>query len=344
MNIDERIENRRRIIRLIRGDYTGLTPDSDVSDAFDIEGIGYLPLRNLMALWEAGFGIISLVKNQPYQLSWFNNHTTTMREVSVQVYNFWASIILQLCEPVIKTTAVSVTPMIQKSLYSRSICCLSAYRTGNSVEQNEVLHARLKQQIKDLGYFPIELRGVFLEEGASNSDEYSYLIMSNKDDTVEDFRLKMFDLGVQYNQDCILLRNKGEEKAYYLGTNHSKNPGFKNIKNLGVLIPNKVTGFGSVPIKFSDGKENYKDSFSFWIGKYDRDTLPEVKTAKGPWKLVKPNIYSNGNGRFMYVMKRRGYRYSGYTTSIFEAAIMLGRIKSGKNIPTYVNRKKLTNQ
>lgn len=340
MGTDERIENRKRIIRLVRGDYTGLTLDSDVSEAFDIEGIGYLPLRNLMALWDAGFGIISLVKNQPYQLSWFNSHVCTMREVSVQVYNFWASIILQLCEPKIETVAVSVTPLIEKCLYKRSICCVSAYRSSNTPDQNGLLHKDLRQQIKNLGYFPIELRGVFLEEGESNSDEYSYLVMSHWDDTVESFRLKMFDLGVQYNQDCILLRNKGEEKAYYLGTNYSNNPGFKKIKKLGLLIPNKVTGFGSVPIKFSDGKENYKDSFSFWIGKYDRDTVPEVKTAKGSWKLIKPNIYSNGNSRFMYSIKRKGLRYYGYTTSIFEATIMLNRIKKGKNIPDYVHRKK----
>lgn len=344
MNIDERIENRKRIIRLIRGDYAGLTPDSDVSEAFD-RCTGYLPLRNLMTLWEAGFGINSLRKvGNSYQMWWFDLHKPHWDLIGESTYNFWNYVIQQLCEPVIETTAVSITPMLKASLYKRSICCLYAFRSSNNNSENMQLHTQLKQQIKDLGYFPIELRGVFLEEGASDSDEFSYLIMSHRDDTVEDFRLKMFDIGVQYNQDCILLRNKDEEKAYYLGTNHSKNPGFKKIKKLGLLIPSKITGFASIPIKpyLLDG--DYKDSFSFWIGKYDRNTVPEVKTAKGPWKLVKPNIYSNGNDRFMYVMKRRGYRYSGYTTSIFEAAIMLGRIKSGKNIPTYVNRKKLTNQ
>ena len=329
----------KRLSRFKMGNVEGFSDSDNVAYCFDIPELKYVSVKSLKLLWKAGFGILGLDNNGNgfYTLWWYNKHLAGSSFITLDQFNFWASIIYQLqtkpeLESAFTIESVSVNPYLSATLYSRSICCISSSRGGNSFEKNKKDLAKLYQQLKDLGYFPIALQGMFYEEGKESPDEKSFLVVSRKGEDENTFKQNMYKLGMQYNQDSILMRDKDEEEAYYLGTNETDTPttfrpGLGKECKIGVLLPNKVSGYCSVPIKF--GKLQQEDAFAFWTP-YE-SPLPPKPTEDSDWELVEPNIYKK-LPYFMWRVTKDGKEYKGITNNLMQARNLVKRIKAG-NIP-----------
>lgn len=101
------------------------------------------------------------------------------------------------------------------------ICCISAYRKGNTKEENNKQTDALRNNLSSLGYGYVELKGGYLEEGEKEPNpEISFCVINNefKDATSEEdkqiiskqFVDEMRYLCSTYKQDSILIK-------YYLG-------------------------------------------------------------------------------------------------------------------------------
>ncbi len=100
---------------------------------------------------------------------------------------------------------------------SNLICCISAYRKGNTKEENNKQTTALRNNLSSLGYGYIELECRYLEEGADKTTpQVSFCVINNefKDVTTEGNRKiisgqfvdEMRYLCSQYKQDSILIR------------------------------------------------------------------------------------------------------------------------------------------
>jgi len=88
---------------------------------------------------------------------------------------------------------------------------VSAFRGGNSREQNKKLHDELKKKVRSMGYGYIELRGGYQEESGV-VEELSLLIPNIK-------KSEIVQLGRHYEQHSVMYKNN--EDFYYIGTNES---------------------------------------------------------------------------------------------------------------------------
>ena len=327
------------------GKLQNLSEDDNVGASF---GLPYLSLKRLRDLWEAGFPILGLEKDS---LFWVGSNYYCS-PIDENTYKFWRSVVEQVADNPPKlvtafTVESSVNEFLMKSVYSRSICCISAERKldmpqAELVEYNAQNTDDLHNTLKDSGRLVIKLQGMFREQNEKgemedNPDEVSFLVVSNKNEDAEHFAKDMYDLGVKYKQNSILLRDKGNEKAYYMGTSEVKNPdtfapGLGKKAEIGNLVPYKMLDYCSVPFKYAKDKDGYirkidtKDAFAF--------TIPEDdEKVKGEWKLIAPNIYSHGEGdkvEYKWIVTKNGIKYGGIVDNIGLAKQYVRLAKAGK--------------
>jgi hypothetical protein len=95
------------------------------------------------------------------------------------------------------------------------------------------------------GYGITNVHGLYREDGwDAASDEESLFIVNLKDDP--NFVDTIKKLGEAFNQDCVLIKEKGSDEAYVYGTNASSNPGYKVTKYIGKLVEDvPLTYYGS---------------------------------------------------------------------------------------------------
>lgn len=109
----------------------------------------------------------------------------------------------------------------------------------------------LKAALLKLGYGVTAIKGRYREDGWDTaSDEESFFVVNLTDDP--DFIKNMARLGEAYNQDSILIKEKGSDNAYLLGTNTSEgdfDPALGETQDIGKLhvnIPLDYLGASSV--------------------------------------------------------------------------------------------------
>lgn len=332
---------------------------SDTSDVSKLLGVNFpIKFANLKMLWEAGFGIYNLycitkedgTKN--IGLWFFDKHNLYVKELSISQYNFWLLLLYQVSKiPILidafTEEAVSINPYLEATLYKRSICCISAQRSNNSMTKNKRDTMQLKGILKEFGYFPILLQGVFYEQDEygnrkANEGELSYLVVSRKGEDPTSFANNMFDLGVRYKQDSVLMRDVDSKNAYYWGTSNTDTPDtFKpglNVKAyIGELVPYK-SGFCSTPLNVATMQLKLDDAFAFWTPSEDGEDLL-YKRNSNKFVLVQPNIYSNGN-LYRYRVIKNEVVYYGYSRNLLGAKKFVERIRRG-SIPINAKRRVL---
>lgn len=109
----------------------------------------------------------------------------------------------------------------------------------------------LKAALLKLGYGVTAIKGRYREDGWDTaSDEESFFVVNLTNDP--DFIKNLARLGEAYNQDSILIKEKGSDNAYLLGTNTSEgdfNPALGQMQDIGKLhvnIPLDYLGASSV--------------------------------------------------------------------------------------------------
>lgn len=109
----------------------------------------------------------------------------------------------------------------------------------------------LKAALLKLGYGVTAIKGRYREDGWDTaSDEESFFVVNLTNDP--DFIKNMARLGEAYNQDSILIKEKGSDNAYLLGTNTSEgdfDPALGQTQDIGKLhvnIPLDYLGASSV--------------------------------------------------------------------------------------------------
>lgn len=109
----------------------------------------------------------------------------------------------------------------------------------------------MKAALLKLGYGVTAIKGRYREDGWDTaSDEESFFVVNLTNDP--DFIKNLARLGEAYNQDSILIKEKGSDNAYLLGTNTSEgdfNPALGQMQDIGKLhvnIPLDYLGASSV--------------------------------------------------------------------------------------------------
>lgn len=109
----------------------------------------------------------------------------------------------------------------------------------------------LKAALLKLGYGVTAIKGRYREDGWDTaSDEESFFVVNLTNDP--DFIKNLARLGEAYNQDSILIKEKGSDNAYLLGTNTSEgdfNPALGQTQDIGKLhvnVPLDYLGASSV--------------------------------------------------------------------------------------------------
>lgn len=106
----------------------------------------------------------------------------------------------------------------------------------------------LKAALLKLGYGVTKIKGRYKEDGwDSASDEESYFVVNLTDDP--EFIGNISALGEGYNQDSVMIKEKGSDNAYLLGTNGADWPGFDQTFDIGKLevnVPLDYIGASSI--------------------------------------------------------------------------------------------------
>ena len=310
-----------------------LSEDTNIGENFNLSSF---LVKDLLLLWELGFGLIALT---PSQMIYYASGKWYKVKININTYIFWQSILRQISSPSITLSSLSVRERLRRSFGRKAICCISAFR---HIEKDEQNHKQLKQLLINKGYEPIELEGHFVqEEDLQNENpqdvESSYLVFCPSGKTQKDFIKDMYQLGKKYKQDSILLRNRNSKNAYYLGTNHSNNPGLGKIQRHGPIIPNKLSGFRSIPVK--KGKLDFKDSFAFKNFLYDDviDYPFELKRdIKDTWKLVDTCIYKHKKlPYYKVVITKNGVKKSAVVENKLAAKTLRDKVYTFDDFPPF---------
>ena len=334
--------------------------DTNVAESFEVEGLTHLSLKKLSFLWSAGFGITGLEvyddgDHKEYNLYYFNGNFY-VQSITKKVYDIWCSILLQIQDrpnliSAFTIESTTINPYLLKTLFSRSICFISAEKSPNKHDSDEIKNekerlnrintAELYNTLKEK-YFPIKLQGMFKENRKPEKAEISFLVVSRKGQTENEFIKDMYDLGVKYKQDSILIREKDKRNAYYLGTSNVEKPdiyapGLGKKGQFGELLPYNIDRFYSIPfnMKRLEKRRNGKTAIR---RKDNGDTFSYVDYKKPPkfnskfWKKIDVNLYEysrEGYPRWYKWKVIRGEEiFGGIERSAGQALNLIKRIKN----------------
>lgn len=345
---------------------SNISDTTDVSRCFDVPSLHHLSFGRLKVLWEAGFPITGISVQKGLDHTDYTMYSLLPNcecmSISEANYILWCQILEQLQDPpaqllsAFSVQAASVNEFLMDTLYQRSICYLSAYRKYEGVPEKEMQRINtensntLQQSLRQTGRLVIKLQGMFREQNefgdtVDNPDEVSYLVISNKNEDIMSFVDSMFGFGKQYNQNSILIREKDDKNAYYLGCCEVLNPttfapGLGNKAKIGALLPYKMLDYCSIPYKYKRDKDgyvyklDYNDAFAF-----DTESVKLPKFNSSYWKRLDSNVCTYEHPTFdspkFYRWKviKDGVMYGGVENNYNQAKRMVVKVKSGKFVP-----------
>lgn len=101
--------------------------------------------------------------------------------------------------------------------------------------KNREWNRKLRAALLRKGYGVTNVHGLYREDGwDAASDEESLFIVNLKNDP--DFVKTIKALSEAFNQDCVLIKEKGEDEAYLYGTNTASFPGYGQTEYVGRLV------------------------------------------------------------------------------------------------------------
>lgn len=101
--------------------------------------------------------------------------------------------------------------------------------------KNREWNNELRRTLLWWGYGVTKVHGRYREDGWDKAaDEESLFVVNSTDDPKFIENIKM--LGEAYNQDSVLIKEKGKDEAYIWGTNTADDPGYGEQKYIGKLV------------------------------------------------------------------------------------------------------------
>ena len=115
---------------------------------------------------------------------------------------------------------------------------LSAFRNQFTKKENLERNRKLKAELLGRGYGVTRILGSYIENfetpKAIEVAEESFFVSNRKDDP--DFALQIAQLGEDFNQDSVLIVDKGAQDAYLLGTSpEGEFPQYGKKESVGAL-------------------------------------------------------------------------------------------------------------
>ena len=110
---------------------------------------------------------------------------------------------------------------LEKHFNETDCAFISACRNENTPEENNKRTKALSKDLQDLGYGFIKIKGHYIEEKSDGTqipvDEKSFAIFNNNDQFQykTDFMRDMIALCRKYDQECVLIKLKGQPGHYY---------------------------------------------------------------------------------------------------------------------------------
>jgi hypothetical protein len=164
---------------------------------------------------------------------------------------------------------------------------LTSFRTipEKTRQQNLLTNKDLKAYLMEQGYGVTPVKGSYIQnyntELAKEVKENSYFVVNRKDSP--NFVSDIIKLGKKYNQDSVIIINKGGQSSYLYGTNNAEFPGYNQIDQQGRFRPKREDEFMS-----RIGKSKQPISFS------DKVDVPIVKESKRGLLETLDNYTING--------------------------------------------------
>ena len=149
-------------------------------------------------------------------------------------------------------------------MMEHSSAILTAFRNEYSNEENYERNRELKAQLLSMGYGVTKVDGSYIENfetpEAIEVSEQSYFVSNRADDA--GFVESIQSLGVQYDQDSVLIIPQGGQEAYLIGTRKGNDfPPFGDKLSVGNLKMGREDEFMSKvkgrPIVFKEELETY---------------------------------------------------------------------------------------
>jgi len=205
-----------------------------------------------------------------------------MEDKNKQILRGWMNDYDMACITAYRDEYVNATP---RTLNDRPNGLLDAdttryrYKASENAERNR----NLKASLLKLGYGVTDIHGVLFDNcrtiGRAALSESSFLVVNLNHDS--DFRQRLFELSEYYNQDGFILKRKGRDEAYRIGTNWGEYPGYGKEVHLGELyidMDNEyVTGEKALGL---DVYENYSRGARMSIKAISYETMRHIGELK----------------------------------------------------------------
>lgn len=152
---------------------------------------------------------------------------------------------------------------LYKHMQEHESAALSAFRNEFTKQENLERNRELKAELLGRGYGVTRILGSYIENfetpKAVEVAEESFFVSNRKDDP--DFALEIAQLGEDFNQDSVLIVDKGAQDAYLLGTSpEGEFPQYGKKESVGALKMGDEAEFmsrvGGRPYTFSPKEMN----------------------------------------------------------------------------------------
>ncbi len=178
---------------------------------------------------------------------------------------------------------------------------ITSFRNSDekSFQENLASNKELKAYLLHKGYGVTDVKGTYIENYntylAKEVAENSFFVVNLKDDV--NFINTIKSLGRYYNQDSVIIIEKGGNSSYLFGTNKTGYPSFGEAVQTGRFVPKEeaefmtrvgknksAINFSDKPIPKTGNSSSYKDSLLETLKKH---------SINSKWAISK--IYENLN-------------------------------------------------
>lgn len=198
----------------------------------------------------------------------YKNHTQKIIKSAISRYgeNFYTvdenTKVIELAEDL--TIALFSKPLNESSIsriYDHILkyecAIITAFRGSFNTFENKGRNSILGAVLHKLGYGVTDVKGSYIEnyntDLAKEVKEDSFFVVNRNNDT--NFVNNIIKLGKKYDQDCVIIIEKGGNNSYLYGTNDTGFPGLDVKLDQGSFKPKQegefMTKIGGQPFKFS---------------------------------------------------------------------------------------------
>jgi hypothetical protein len=140
---------------------------------------------------------------------------------------------------------------VASHIANRHVGMMTAWRSGNTPEENNKRNDELKADFKKHGIHYIPVRGRYTEgfgtsKQKDSSDEKSFMVLGKEGEDNNRIKNFLVNHGKKYGQDSVLYKHPSSKTAQLLGTNEGGFPGAGKSHDVGEFHPDRAAEFHSV--------------------------------------------------------------------------------------------------